>query len=269
MLNMLKEVDRIVRGDATHPSALRSGSIEISIRKIALAVVVLGAIYGVCMGSFAALRENGEWRQVVATTIKVPALFFLTLLITFPSLYVFNALVGSKLNLAALLKLLFAALGLTLAVLASLGPIVVLFSASTTNYPFLVLMNVVAFGLAGILGLAFLLQTLHRLSLAEQAPSDDKIFEISENSETADDPQSVKSVTKKGALDAMHGYVLGPHVKTVFRIWVVVFGLVGAQLSWVMRPFVGYPGQEFSWFRARESNFFEGLWQAITSLFTG
>jgi hypothetical protein len=268
MLNMLKEVDRIVRGDATHPSALRSGSIEIAIGKIALAVLVLGAIYGVCMGSFAALRVNGELRQVVATTIKVPALFFLTLLITFPSLYVFNALVGSKLNFAALLKLLFAALGLTVAVLASLGPIVVLFSASTTNYSFMVLMNVVAFALAGILGLAFLLQTLHRLSLVESAQADDQVFEAAAEAETEDSSAGKPSVGK-GALDAIEGYVLGPHVKTVFRVWVVVFGLVGAQLSWVMRPFVGYPGQEFSWFRARESNFFEGLWQAISTLLRG
>lgn len=260
MLHMLKEVDRIVRGEATHPSAMRGGTIEVSIGKIALAVIVLGAIYGVCMGSFAALRDDGEWRQVVASTVKVPALFFLTLVITFPSLYVFNALVGSKLNVAALLRLLFASLGLTLAVLASLGPIVVLFSASTTNYPFMVIMNVVAFALSGLLGLAFLLQTLHRLTVAETASADDPIFEKTEGTEKAKSRAA-------GVLDRLQGHVLGPHVRTVFRIWVVVFGLVGAQLSWVMRPFVGYPGQEFSWFRARESNFFEGLWHAVTTLF--
>ena len=36
--------------------------------------------------------------QWLATTLKVPALLFLTLAVTFPSLYVFNALVGSRLN---------------------------------------------------------------------------------------------------------------------------------------------------------------------------
>ena len=40
----------------------------------------------------------------------MPALFFLTLVVTFPSLYVFNALVGSRLNLLALFRLLVAAL---------------------------------------------------------------------------------------------------------------------------------------------------------------
>ena len=33
--------------------------------------------------------------QLVASMLKVPTLFFLTLLVTLPSLYVFNALVGS------------------------------------------------------------------------------------------------------------------------------------------------------------------------------
>ena len=50
--------------------------------------------------------------QLLASTIKVPALFFLTLAVTFPSLYVFNALVGSRLRISALLGLLIAALAL-------------------------------------------------------------------------------------------------------------------------------------------------------------
>ena len=101
--------------------------------------------------------------------LKVPALFFLTLIVTLPSLYVFNALVGSRLTLSTVIRLLVAALGVMLAVLASLGPIVAFFSVSTTSYPFMVLLNVVVFAASGFLGLAFLLQTLHRLSLAATA----------------------------------------------------------------------------------------------------
>jgi hypothetical protein len=36
----------------------------------------------------------------------------------------------------------------------------------------------------------------------------------------------------------------------------------------VLRPFVGTPGAAFSWFRTRESNFFEGVWRALVSLFS-
>ena len=70
-----------------------------------------------------------------------------------PSLYVFNALVGSRLTLAAVIRLLVATLGVIVAVLASLGPIVAFFSVSTTSYPFMVLFNVVVFAVSGVLGL--------------------------------------------------------------------------------------------------------------------
>ena len=52
------------------------------------------------------------------------------------------------------------------------------------------------------------------------------------------------------------------------RYWVVLFGLVGAQMGWVLRPFIGKPGLPFVWFRGRESNFFEAVWSAFLSLFS-
>jgi len=90
--------------------------------------------------------------QVLSTMLKVPVLFFLTLAVTFPSLYVFNALVGSRLSILSVLRLLVILLTVMLTVLASLGPIVAFFSASTTSYPFMLLLNVAIFALSGFLG---------------------------------------------------------------------------------------------------------------------
>jgi hypothetical protein len=70
-----------------------------------------------------------------------------------------------------------------------------------------------------------------------------------------------------GALDRLDGQVLGPHVRAIFRIWVIVFGLVGAQMAWVLRPFIGAPDQPFVPFRGRQGNFFEAVWQQIVDLF--
>src|SRR6266567_8079819 len=103
-------------------------------------------------------RTDGV-KQLAASVVKVPMLFLLTLLITFPSLYVFNALIGSRLSLGAMLRLLIAAMSVMLALLSSFGPIVAFFAASTTSYPFMKLLNVIVFAIAGFLGLAFLLQT--------------------------------------------------------------------------------------------------------------
>jgi hypothetical protein len=53
----------------------------------------------------------------------------------------------------------------------------------------------------------------------------------------------------------------------VFRLWVIVFALVGAQMSWVLRPFIGDPDQAFTWLRPRQSNFFEAVWYTFQDLF--
>src|SRR5262249_52865816 len=156
--------------------------------------------------------------QVPASMLKVPALFLLTLLITLPSLYVFNAMVGSRLRLLAVVRLLVGSIAVMLAVLSSIGPIVAFFSFSTTGYAFMVLLNVAVFALSGFLGLAFLLQTLHRMSLGPGAAPP-----------SAAEPSEVGEV---GALERTENQVLGRHVKVVFRIWLIVFGLVGAQMGW-------------------------------------
>ncbi len=164
----LAELDRILRGELTRVSSLRRGGIDVSPGRLSLIIVVLGMIYGICMGTFALFRMKGPhaW-QMVASMVKVPLLFYLTLLVTLPSLYVFNALVGSRLTLATVVRLLVASLGVMVAVLASLGPIVAFFSVSTTSYPFMILFNVVVCSVSGALGLSFLLQTLHRLSILD------------------------------------------------------------------------------------------------------
>jgi hypothetical protein len=207
------------------------------------------------------------WEQLLASTLKVPVLFCLTLLVTFPSLYVFNALVGSRLNMVAMLRLVVAALCVMMAVLASLGPIVAFFAVSTTSYPFMKLLNVVAYAIAGSLGLSFLLQTLHRLSIAQMEadlpPPGATDEPLEEPSQGAPPPYPTP-----GALERMQARMLDPRVRTIFRIWVVVFGLVGAQMSWILRPFVGDPSKPFTLFRERESHFFQAVAEAVHRLFS-
>jgi hypothetical protein len=125
----------------------------------------------------------------------------------------------------------------------------------------MVLLNVLVFAVSGLLGLTFLLRTLQRLSVVPpEAPPDEatELVGMEDDASSKTDPPS--------ALDPLNDQVLGRHVKTVFRCWVVLFGLVGAQMGWVLRPFIGKPGLPFVWFRGRESNFFEAVWSALVSL---
>ena len=83
-------------------------------------------------------------------------------------------------------------------------------------------------------------------------------------------PESLQfdPIEPAGALEPLENRVLSKHVKTVFRLWVVVFALVGAQMGWVLRPFVGNPAIKFQWLRPRESNFFEAVLRTFQSLFS-
>jgi hypothetical protein len=277
MNTWIRQLGSILRGEATRLAALRTGTISIPAGGLSALIILLGMFYGACMGSFAVFNQSGgEWRQMLATTVKVPLLFFLTLAITFPSLYVFNALVGSRLSLLSVLRLLIAALGVMLAVLASMGTIVLFFGLSTTSYPFMLLLNVVVYTVSGVLGLRFLLHTLHRLTVVMEepetlasmppvpAPSDQEAVKF----DPAPPPPATPPVVRDpGALDSLEGRVVGGNVRTVFNIWVIVFGLVGAQMGWVLRPFVGHPNLDFEWFRSRSSNFFQGVWRALAELF--
>lgn len=278
MFDWLRSLDRILRGETTSPDAIQKGNIQLPLQGLCVVGLLLAMAYGACMGSFSVFHEvdpsirspSDRYLQILATTLKVPALFFLTLAITFPSLYVFNALVGSRLTLQSLLRLLVASLGVNLAVLASLGPIVAFFSVSTTSYHFMLLFNVLVFAVAGTLGLVFLVQTLNRISQSMQradaaARREEFLVHQDQGSDPVDGDEP--ETPQPSALDRIEGNVLGRHVKAVFVCWVIVFGLVGAQLGWVLRPFLGDPSMEFAWFRPRESNFFEGVLQAFQALF--
>jgi hypothetical protein len=72
-----------------------------------------------------------------------------------------------------------------------------------------------------------------------------------------------------GALDLAHDSTLGRHTRKVFTIWMLVFGLVGSQMAWILRPFIGAPGTPFTWFRERNSSFFESVWHHLTTLLGG
>ena len=102
-----------------------------------------------------------------------------------------------------------------------------------------------SFGVSGLLGLVFLLRTLQRLRSCVRTGGRRADARRTESSgEGGGRPSS-----RLRELDPLEDQVLGRNVKTVFRCWVILFGLVGAQMSWVLRPFIGRPGLPFVWFR--------------------
>jgi hypothetical protein len=266
MSNALKSLDRILRGEATSAAALKNNELDVPVWGLCIVIDALGLLYGLCMGVFD-LTAGGHdaWKQTTSCMLKVPALFLLTLLVTTPSLYVFNAMVGSRLTLRSMVRLLVAALAVMLAVLASIGPIVAFFSFTTTSYSFMILLNVVVFAVAGCLGMGFLLQSLHRITVF-QVFAEPLVATPIQSSSEGEIPLLDPEPKPAGPLDRLAGHAPIRSVRGIFQIWVIVFGLVGTQMAWVLSPFLGHPRQAFILFRPTGSNFFQGVWENLENL---
>lgn len=55
--------------------------------------------------------------------------------------------------------------------------------------------------------------------------------------------------------------------RNVFRVWILIYAVVGAQMGWILRPFIGDPNRPFQLFRERQGNFFVAVWDAFWHLF--
>jgi hypothetical protein len=212
------------------------------------------------MGLYAVLTRTPPCSaQLAASAIKVPLLFLLTLFVTFPSLYVFSALLGVQLTPMDTLRLILAPIAVNLAVLASFGPITGFFTLNTTSYPFMKLLNVFFFSCSGLIGLGALLRMLSRLEGTPAARSDTNNVPSREDTGKVPD----ESLQRLHPLPVREDTV---RARKTFKVWLVLYALVGAQMGWILRPFIGKPDLPFQLFRAREANIFIDVLRSIGEL---
>ena len=179
------------------------------------------AIYGAIIGMFHSPLQS------LASAIKLPALYLITLLVCLPTLYIFNALFGSKKTIAQHFTYLLTAVCVIAVLFCAFAPVTLFFLITVNDYSFFLLMNVIIFSLTGILGVSFLYQMMKPIADGD-----------------------------------------GAKVRTsILRFWLCLYGFVGTQLGWTLRPFFGSPG-DFELFRPREGSFFSGVWTALINLLT-
>lgn len=169
------------------------------------------------------------WEQSISSLIKLPILFLLTLAICGPSLHFFNILYGSKQSVQQTLTLILTAIATTSVLAASLAPISLFFIITGSSYGFLKLMHVVFLGVAGYQGMVFLRQA----------------------TATVHEDASEESVGRR---------------RTVFRIWLVLYALVGTQMAYLLSPYVGNPDRPFIFFRHGPGNFYLDVFTTVLEL---
>jgi hypothetical protein len=169
--------------------------------------------------------------QTIASFVKLPTLFLATLAICAPSLHFFNVLFGSNQTAAQTIALILTAISTTAVLLFSLAPITLFFLLSSSEYVFFKLLNVVFFVIAGGLGVMFLQQGMRIVT------------------ETEDD--GANGIRTR---------------RLIFFIWVVLYGFVGSQMAWTLRPFIGQPDKGFILFSHSGGNFYTDVLESIREL---
>lgn len=263
VVKWLNELDDVLRGKKADPELLSKGTSHIHTRPLLLTSALLGMIYGLFMGLYAVLtRRPPCFAQLAASAMKVPLLFLLTLFVTFPSLYVFGALLGAQLTPKDTLRLILVPIAVNLAVLASLGPITGFFTLNTTSYQFMKLLNVFFFAFSGLIGLGVLLRMLSRLEGNPTRPTDATKEPLEESRGNVPDESAQRLLPFPLPRDTIRA-------RKTFQVWLLLYALVGAQMGWVLRPFIGKPDLHFQLFRAREGNIFIDLLRSIGQLLGG
>ena len=188
-----------------------------------LTIFVFTFCYGLVMGSHHSLL------QAVSSGVKLFVLFALALLICFPSFYIVQLILGSKIRLGHMLVIILSGFVFTSAIMLAFAPIVVFFQLTGDNYYFLQLLHVAVFIFSGIFGMRLVVEAL------KHACEESNVY------------------PKLGV--------------TIFRIWMFIFAFVGIQLAWNMRPFLGSPHLDFELFRDEtQGNFYSTLLGATGKL---
>jgi hypothetical protein len=193
------------------------------------------AAYGVVMGLSQGLL------QALASAIKLPLLFLLALAICLPTLYCFNLLCGGRLSVRQTLALTLSAITMTAIFTVVLAPITLFLLVTVRHYHLFVLSNVSVLALTGSVGLFYLLNGAHQLNALAQAND-----LSSDLSEAVIPPQSPRPVNMK-----------------LVPFWLALYGFVGVQLGWTLRPFIGMPDERFILFRSIEGDFMTSVVNSI------
>ncbi len=237
LIVLLRDRERFLR-------EIRQGvKIKNKIAALLISSAIFLAIYGAIIGAYQ------SWLQVLASAVKLPALYLITLVICFPTLYFFNVLFGSVQSLEQQFALLLTAVSITSVLLFSFAPVTIFFLATINSYQWFLLLNVTIFAITGFIGIYFLYQAMKPVLIPTinvtdgERDADAAADEV--NSVTDPDSDSKKVRTK------------------ILQFWLGLYAFVGSQLGWTLRPFFGAPGQPFELFREREGNFYLAVVKAI------
>lgn len=167
--------------------------------------------------------------QMVSSAFKLPALYLITLIICLPTLYFFDIIFGSKKTFGQYVALLMASMAMISVMLFGFAPVTLFFRLSIDDFNFFRLLNIAILGLTGVIGVRLFYRSM--ISLIDK------------------EAESYRNRQK------------------LLRAWLFLYGFVGSQLGWTLRPFFSTPDSPFALFREIESNFYVEVVKIINTFF--
>ncbi len=254
------------------------------------------AAYGAVVGA-----SNG-WLQALVSTVKLPLLFMITLAICLPTLYLFNLVFGARLSVLQACALIMVAITVTAVLTFAFAPISLFFLITARSYAFFKLLNVAILTLTALVGLRFLTSGMRALNehvagestlssqavvpvpLTQRELVSTTVGGVAEpttrpltNGDTPTGPHMQNPnhnhlpVPAPGDARAMAPQPAAgerPASMILLYIWILLFGFVGTQLAWTLRPFFGSPGAPFELFRDIDGTFYGDILRTLSSLFS-
>ncbi|MCK9220607.1 MAG: hypothetical protein PHF97_10855 [Bacteroidales bacterium] len=220
--NEIKEVFKIFQNKESFFSEINIKQSNRLILNQILIISLFAFLYGAVMGSSHSLIQS------IVAGIKIIVLFLSTVIICFPSFFIIQQVLGSKMSVRQMMIIVLSGLVLTSTIAISFTPIVIVFQITGGNYHFLQLLHVAIFIFAGIFGMRLMVDALKYAC---------------EN----------KDIYPKIGVN-------------VFRIWIIIFAFVGIQLAWNLRPFLCEKNEEFKIFRKYEGNFYTAIVYSVEQL---
>ncbi len=180
-------------------------------------------LYGLVMGGYHSVLQS------LVSGIKLIVLFAATLLVCFPSFYIIQRVLGSKMCIRQMTIIILSGFVLSATIVLSFAPVILFFLLTSENYYFLQLLHIAIFIFSGIFGVRLIIDAL-------------------------------KYACDKKDIYPQTGVA-------IFKVWTVILVFVGIQLAWNLRPFVGDKEEEFKLVRTYKGNFYTAVVYSFGQLF--
>lgn len=239
-MNHFSVLIQLLRDRKTFLDEVRDeAKLETKIVSLLIASSSFFAVYGAIVGAY------GGGFQILSSAIKLPALYLVTLAICIPTLYFFDILSGSKLSFRQYVTMALTAVSVISVLLFAFAPVVLFFLVSIKDYVFFLLLNVLIMTITGGIGVRLFYKGMR---------------DMVGGPKTLENPIIENPVVEKAIVEKrLRRYLL--------QGWVLLYGLVGSQLGWTLRPFLGVEGEPFQVFRPEiDGNFYAQVLRSVGTM---